>query len=41
MYPSGWRGSPGKWVGRESGARVQISPSPLLLKNSKKVLDKC
>ena len=29
MYPSWWRGSPAKGVGRETGARVRISPSPL------------
>ena len=27
-YPSGRRGSPAKGVGRETGARVQIPPSP-------------
>ena len=28
LYSSGLRGSPGKRVGRESGAGVQISPTP-------------
>ena len=30
-YSSGRRGAPAKGVGRETGARVQIPPSPLLL----------
>ena len=28
MYSSGWRGAPAKGVGRATGARVQIPPSP-------------
>lgn len=28
MYSSGWRGAPAKGLGRETGAGVQISPSP-------------
>ena len=28
-YSSGWRGAPAKGVDRETGARVQIPPSPL------------
>ena len=27
-YSRGWRGAPAKGVGRETGARVQIPPSP-------------
>ena len=27
-YSRGWRGAPAKGVDRETGARVQISPSP-------------
>ena len=38
MYPSGWRGSPAKGVGRESGARVQIPPSPFFWNFLKKLL---
>ena len=33
-YSSGRRGAPAKGIGRETGARVQIPPSPLFfLKN--------
>ena len=31
-YSRGWRGAPAKGVGRETGARVQISLSPPLKK---------
>ena len=30
-YSRGWRGAPAKGVGRETGARVQISPAPPFL----------
>ena len=33
-YSSGWRGAPAKGVGRLRGARVQIPPSPLKLKQT-------
>ena len=33
-YSRGWRGAPAKGVGRETGARVQISLSPPLEINS-------
>ena len=44
-YSSGWRGAPAKGVGRETGARVQIPPSPFvdnekLEKSFKKGVDK-
>ena len=39
-YSSGRRGAPAKGVGRETGARVQIPPSPLSEKNRKKPVDK-
>ena len=42
-YSSGRRGAPAKGVGRETGARVQIPPSPLFQINQnflKKVVDK-
>ncbi len=31
QYSSGRRGAPAKGIGRETGARVQISPAPPLL----------
>ena len=31
-YSSGRRGAPAKGIGRETGARVQIPPSPFFLK---------
>ena len=42
MYSRGRRGAPAKGVGRETGARVQIPPSPfevIFLKLLQKVLD--
>ena len=42
-YSRGWRGAPAKGVGRVTGARVQIPPSPFNnknLKKFKKVVDK-
>ena len=36
-YSRGWRGAPAKGVGRETGARVQISLSPPFEINSTKV----
>ena len=33
QYSSGWRGAPAKGIGRETGARVQISPAPPLKKS--------
>ena len=44
MYSSGWRGAPAKGVGRATGARVQIPPSPLnnfFEKSLKKLLTNC
>ena len=37
-YSRGRRGAPAKGVGRATGARVQIPPSPFLVKNLKKLL---
>ena len=34
-YSSGRRGAPAKGIGRETGARVQIPPSPLPFKENK------
>ena len=45
MYSRGRRGAPAKGIGRVTGARVQIPPSPFevlnfeKIKNFKKVLD--
>ena len=33
-YSSGRRGAPAKGIGRETGARVQIPPSPLSFENT-------
>ena len=40
MYSSGWRGAPAKGVGRATGARVQIPPSPFNNKTFEKKLKK-
>ena len=43
-YSRGRRGAPAKGIGRETGARVQIPPSPFFLtkkvRKNKKVVDK-
>ena len=40
-YSSGRRGAPAKGIGRETGARVQIPPSPFyLLKYNKNIIDR-
>ena len=36
-YSSGRRGAPAKGIGRETGARVQIPPSPLFKNKFKKM----